>query len=351
MSGHSDERVEPLQELVGVGRNLEEPLDKITRDDRRAAAPAGAVDHLFVGEHGLAARAPVHRRALAVRDPPLEHLEEDPLVELVVLGQAGGDLAVPGVADAEALQLPLHVRDVVERRCFGVRAGLDRGVLGGQAERVPPERVQHVEAPHALHPRHHVADDVVAHVPDVRVAGRVREHLEAVELRPRRVRLDLEGTRLRPLFLPLLVQALRLEFGHERLTAILVPSAPRERTPPGRARLQCIFRNREPCRISVQKERQSMVIKRIGPMSCARITGTLYAAMGLVFGAIFSLLALAGFAPDNSDAAGLGAMIGVGAIIAFPILYGCIGFVATIIGVWLYNVMAGLVGGIEMDVQ
>ncbi len=94
-----------------------------------------------------------------------------------------------------------------------------------------------------------------------------------------------------------------------------------------------------------------MVIKRIGPMSCARITGTLYAAMGLVFGAIFSLLALAGFGPDNSDAAGLGAMIGVGAIIAFPILYGCIGFVATIIAVWLYNVMAGLVGGIEMDVQ
>ena len=95
-----------------------------------------------------------------------------------------------------------------------------------------------------------------------------------------------------------------------------------------------------------------MVIKRIGPMSCAKITGTLYAAMGLVFGAIFSLLALAGgSAPDNSDAAGLGAMIGVGAIIIFPILYGCIGFVATIIAVWLYNVMAGLVGGIEMDVQ
>jgi hypothetical protein len=95
-----------------------------------------------------------------------------------------------------------------------------------------------------------------------------------------------------------------------------------------------------------------MVIKRIGPMSCARITGTLYAAMGLVIGAIFSLVALAGgFAPDNSDAAGLATMVGVGAIVIFPILYGCIGFVATIIGVWLYNVMAGLVGGIEMDVQ
>ena len=69
----------------------------------------------------------------------------------------------------------------------GMRAGLDGGVLGRQAERVPAERVQHVEAAHPLHARHHVADDVVADVPDVRVAGRIREHLQAVELRPRRI--------------------------------------------------------------------------------------------------------------------------------------------------------------------
>ena len=62
------QRVEPLQQLVRVGRDLEEPLLEIARDDRRSAAPARAVDDLFVREHGLAARAPVHRRALAVRD-------------------------------------------------------------------------------------------------------------------------------------------------------------------------------------------------------------------------------------------------------------------------------------------
>jgi hypothetical protein len=95
-----------------------------------------------------------------------------------------------------------------------------------------------------------------------------------------------------------------------------------------------------------------MVIKRIGALSCARIVATLYAVMGLVVGGIFSLVALAGgFASDGSGAAGLSALIGVGAIITFPILYGCVTFVVTLIGVWLYNVMAGLVGGIEMDVQ
>jgi hypothetical protein len=30
---------------------------------------------------------------------------------------------------------------------------------------------------------------------------------------------------------------------------------------------------------------------------------------------------------------------------------GCMGFIATLIGAWLYNVVAGLVGGIEMDLE
>jgi hypothetical protein len=95
-----------------------------------------------------------------------------------------------------------------------------------------------------------------------------------------------------------------------------------------------------------------MVIKRIGPVSCAKIAGTLYAILGLFFGAIFSLVALAGgFASNTSGAAGFGAIVGVGAIVTFPILYGGIGFVTSLIGAWLYNVLAGMVGGIELDVQ
>jgi hypothetical protein len=95
-----------------------------------------------------------------------------------------------------------------------------------------------------------------------------------------------------------------------------------------------------------------MVIKRIGPFSCAKITGTLYAILGLVFGGIFSLIALAGgFASTNSDATRYGTMVGAAAVFVFPILYGCFGFVVTLIGAGLYNVIAGLVGGVELDVQ
>lgn len=95
-----------------------------------------------------------------------------------------------------------------------------------------------------------------------------------------------------------------------------------------------------------------MVIKRIGPVSCAKITGTLYAILGALVGGVFSMIAMAGgFASETSGAAGIGAMIGVAAIIVFPILYGGIGFLATLIGAWLYNFAAGLVGGVEIEVQ
>jgi hypothetical protein len=95
-----------------------------------------------------------------------------------------------------------------------------------------------------------------------------------------------------------------------------------------------------------------MVINRIGPMSCAKIVGTLYALLGLCAGAVFSLIGMAGAFGSDSPAAGvLSAFFGVGAIVALPLMYGAIGFVTTLIGAWLYNMLAGAVGGIELDVR
>ena len=98
---------------------------------------------------------------------------------------------------------------------FGMDAALDRGVLGRQAEGVPAERMQDVEALQPLQPRDDVADDVVADVPDVRVPGRVREHLEAVKLRLRRIFGDFKGAGVGPVRLPFPVQFLRVIFSHD----------------------------------------------------------------------------------------------------------------------------------------
>ena len=95
-----------------------------------------------------------------------------------------------------------------------------------------------------------------------------------------------------------------------------------------------------------------MVVKRIGPLSVGKVAGTLYAVIGLLIGAVFSMIGMAGgMMADSPGGAGFAALFGVGAIVIFPILYGALGFVFTLIAAVLYNVVAGLVGGVELDLQ
>src|SRR5205085_6321305 len=109
-------------------------------------------------------------------------------------------------AQAQALELPAHVRDVRLSPLARHHSALDGGLLGGLAEAVPADWVQDVEALQALEPRERVADRVVAYVPHVQEPGGVREHLQAVEmLRARGVNVGLEGARLLPTPLPLLL--------------------------------------------------------------------------------------------------------------------------------------------------
>jgi hypothetical protein len=99
-----------------------------------------------------------------------------------------------------------------------------------------------------------------------------------------------------------------------------------------------------------------MVVKRVGPLSVAKNAAVLYAVLGLIVGGLFSLAAVAGAfgsaaADDSGIGAGIAGIMGVGAIVMFPIFYACIGFVGAIIACALYNVVASLVGGIELDVE
>ena len=94
-----------------------------------------------------------------------------------------------------------------------------------------------------------------------------------------------------------------------------------------------------------------MVVTRVNPLSCAKVAGLLYAIMGLLFGVVFSLVAMLGaFAATDAGSGILGAVFGIGAVVFMPIFYGCMGFVMTLIGAVLYNAVAGTIGGIEIDV-
>ena len=95
-----------------------------------------------------------------------------------------------------------------------------------------------------------------------------------------------------------------------------------------------------------------MVINRVAPFSFGKIMGTLYTILGLVIGCLFALASMAGsMFSEQAHAGSLGAVFGVGAIIFFPLLYGVMGFVVSLIGAALYNLAAGIVGGIEIDVK
>jgi hypothetical protein len=97
-----------------------------------------------------------------------------------------------------------------------------------------------------------------------------------------------------------------------------------------------------------------MIVRRLGPLSLARVTGLLYAGIGLIAGAVFSLFALIlsaiGQAGGTATELGpFGALFGIGAILFFPIFYGVLGFVGGLLVAALYNLVARTVGGLEIE--
>jgi hypothetical protein len=89
-----------------------------------------------------------------------------------------------------------------------------------------------------------------------------------------------------------------------------------------------------------------MIIRRIAPLSAAKVMAIVYAVIGLFIGAVISLVGFAGgFGTQDLPFAGFG----IGAIIILPIIYGCIGFVAMLLIASLYNWAAGITGGIEIE--
>jgi hypothetical protein len=99
-----------------------------------------------------------------------------------------------------------------------------------------------------------------------------------------------------------------------------------------------------------------MVIRKIGVASAAKVFGTLHAIWGLIFGACIALFALvgSGIAATHSDdpvPGWLGAMFGVGAIIVLPIFYGILGAIFGALTAAFYNVVAGMAGGLTLDVE
>lgn len=94
-----------------------------------------------------------------------------------------------------------------------------------------------------------------------------------------------------------------------------------------------------------------MIVKSVEMLSVGKVLGCLYTAFGLIFGACASLASLV----DASTIGGSGGfapvLFGVGAIIFLPIFFGAIGFLSGVLVALLYNLVARMVGGIELDLR
>ena len=90
-------------------------------------------------------------------------------------------------------------------------------------------------------------------------------------------------------------------------------------------------------------------VKRIGPRSAFMVGLVTYAILGLIVGAIMACFSLVKGAGTGGRQFGF--VFGFGAIIFFPIVYGITGAICGGIGAAIYNLVAGWIGGLEMDIS
>jgi hypothetical protein len=102
-----------------------------------------------------------------------------------------------------------------------------------------------------------------------------------------------------------------------------------------------------------------MTIKRFSIFSVAKMQALLMFVIGLIFGVIYGLIfmifgaAIAAMVPQgDAQTGGIGSVvIGLIMMIAFPLIYTVIGFIGGAIGALIYNIAAGVVGGIKVELE
>ncbi len=100
-------------------------------------------------------------------------------------------------------------------------------------------------------------------------------------------------------------------------------------------------------------------IRKLGVLSLAKIYAVMMLVISLLisipyglFIIIFSLSGAGSIGGQGGLALGGGGVVlGLGIMIGLPIMYGVMGFVFGAIGALVYNIFAGLVGGIEIEVE
>lgn len=97
-------------------------------------------------------------------------------------------------------------------------------------------------------------------------------------------------------------------------------------------------------------------IKRIDVVSALKVSGILYALLGLIFALLFLpfMGVMSSFASAAGEDAGMFPMMfggGISMILIMPIMYGIMGAIFGALGALIYNLVSKWVGGIKVVVD
>ncbi len=157
-----------VQKLLGIFRNLEEPLLQVSFTNYCPASLTRAIgQNLLISQHCLAVGAPVDGGLGTVGQPRLIELQEEPLRPLIVFWQTGDDLPLPVIDSTHAPELTAHILYILHGPVIGVDAPADSRILCGKPEGIKAHGVEDVITLHPLEAGMGIGGGHSKPVPDV----------------------------------------------------------------------------------------------------------------------------------------------------------------------------------------
>ena len=112
-------------------------------------------------------------------------------------------------------------------------------------------------------------------------------------------------------------------------------------------------------------QKKKMVLRRVGVLSVAKMSAILSGIMGLIIGIVYTLIfsfilsLFAGIPSATGNASGLGGLevlglfagFGMLSIVIIPVVLAILGFLTGAAGAFIYNLIAGWVGGYEVEFE
>ena len=102
----------------------------------------------------------------------------------------------------------------------------------------------------------------------------------------------------------------------------------------------------------------TMLVNRVGVFSLAKVQGVIMAAIGLIIGLLYGLFfiifgaVVMSTGAEGAGSAAAGGLIGGAAmIVVIPIFYAVLGFAIGALSALIYNVAAGVIGGLELELE